>query len=120
MKSVPPERESLLILRARWGGDAQRHLVGARGIAGCASADRRRVDLYLALRVSFANCLTLAELVQGIEARLPEVPLRGAFIDEKLSPSARSALAKFLRITEHQIRALEPGRSCPPYRWDGS
>jgi hypothetical protein len=49
------------------------------------------------LRVSFANGLTLAELVQGIEARFPEVPLQGAFIDEQLSPSARSVLAKFLR-----------------------
>jgi hypothetical protein len=71
------------------------------------------------LRVSFANCLTLAELVQGIEARFPEVPLRGAFIDEQLSPSARSALAKFLRITEHQIKALEPRQLFPtlPMEW---
>jgi hypothetical protein len=51
------------------------------------------------LRVSVANGLTLAELVQGIEARFPEVPLQGAFIDEQLSTCARSVLAKFLRVT---------------------
>src|SRR6202040_193416 len=65
------------------------------------------------LRVSFANGLTLAELVQGIEARFPEVPLRGAFIDERLSPCARSALAKFLRVTEHEIKALELRQQFP-------
>jgi hypothetical protein len=65
------------------------------------------------LRVSFANSLTLAELVQGIEARFPEVPLRGAFIDEQLSPCARSALAKFLRVTEHEIEALELRQQFP-------
>jgi hypothetical protein len=49
--------------------------------------------------------LLFAELVQGLEARFPEVPLRGAFIDEQISPCARSALAKFLRVTEHQINS---------------
>ena len=71
------------------------------------------------LRVSFANGLTLAELMQGIEARFPEVPLRGAFIDEQLSPCARSALAKFLRVTEHEIKALELRQRFPtlPMEW---
>jgi hypothetical protein len=71
------------------------------------------------LRVSVANGLTLAELVQGIEARFPEVPLRGAFIDEQLSPCARSALAKFLRVTEHEIKALELRQQFPtlPMEW---
>ena len=71
------------------------------------------------LRVSFANGLTLAELIQGIEARFPEVPLRGAFIDDQLSPSARSALAKFLRVTEHEIKALELRHRFPilPMEW---
>jgi hypothetical protein len=63
--------------------------------------------------------ITLAELVQGIEARFPEVPLRGAFIDERLSPCARSALAKFLRVTEHEIKALELRQQVPflPMEW---
>jgi hypothetical protein len=57
--------------------------------------------------------------VQGIEARFPEVPFRGAFIDDQLSPSARSALAKFLRVTEHQIKALELRQQFPilPMEW---
>ena len=55
----------------------------------------------------------MIQLVQGIEARFPEVPLRGAFIDDQLSPSARSALAKFLRVTEHQIKALELRQQFP-------
>jgi hypothetical protein len=46
----------------------------------------------------------------GIEARFPEVPLRGAFIDDQLSASARSALAKFLRVTEENVKALELGQ----------
>jgi hypothetical protein len=49
------------------------------------------------LRVAFANGLTLAQLVQGVKARFPLVLLRGAFVDDRLSPSARFALAKFLR-----------------------
>jgi TniQ len=71
------------------------------------------------LRVSFANSLTLAELVQGIEARFPKVPLRGAFIDDQLSPCTRSALAKFLRVTEHKIKALELRQKFPtlPMEW---
>src|SRR6202035_4704012 len=71
------------------------------------------------LRVSVANGLTLAELVQGIEARFPEVPLQGAFIDEQLSTCARSVLAKFLRVTEHQIKALELRQQFPilPMEW---
>ena len=57
--------------------------------------------------------------MQGIEARFPEVPLRGAFIDEQLSPCARSALAKFLRVTEHEIKALELRQQFPilPMEW---
>jgi hypothetical protein len=58
--------------------------------------DRGRVDLFLA------------------SARV-----RGAFIDEQLSPCARSALAKFLRVTEHQIKALELRQQFPflPMEW---
>ena len=57
--------------------------------------------------------------MQGIEARFPEVPLRGVFIDDQLSPSARSALAKFLRVTEHEIKALELRHQFPilPMEW---
>jgi TniQ len=71
------------------------------------------------LRVSVANGLILAELVQGIESRFPEVPLRCAFIDEQLSPCARSVLAKFLRVTEYQIKALELRQQFPflPMEW---
>src|ERR1700739_2614532 len=71
------------------------------------------------LRVSFANGLTLAQLVQGIEARFPEVPLRRAFVDDQLSPSARYALAKFLRVTEKNVKALELGQQFPilPSEW---
>src|SRR5271165_1756243 len=71
------------------------------------------------LRVAFANGLTLAQLVQGIEARFPEVPLRGAFIDHQLSASARSALAKFLRVTEKNVKALELNQQFPilPIEW---
>jgi hypothetical protein len=78
-----------------------------------------RGTAHLNPRVSFANGLTLAELVQGIEARFPEVPLGGAFIDDQLSASARSALAKFLRATEHEIKALELRHRFPilPMEW---
>src|ERR1700731_1615245 len=71
------------------------------------------------LRVSFANGLTLVQLVQGIEARFPEVPLRGAFIDDQLSASARCALAKFFRVTEKNVKALELGQQFPvlPIEW---
>jgi len=73
------------------------------------------------LRVSFANGLTLAELVQGIEARFPEVSLRGAFIDEQLSLCARSALAKFLRVTRTpKFSRSSSGSSFPPYPRNGS
>ena len=61
----------------------------------------------------------VAQLVQGIEARFPEVPLRGAFIDDQLSASARCALAKFLRVTEENVKALELGQQFPilPIEW---
>jgi hypothetical protein len=52
----------------------------------------------------------MIQLVQAIEARFPEVLLRGAFIDNQLSPSARSALAKFLRVAEDNVKALELGQ----------
>ena len=54
-----------------------------------------------------------------LKSGFPEVPLRGAFIDEQISPCARSALAKFLRVTEHQIKALELRRQFPilPMEW---
>jgi hypothetical protein len=43
----------------------------------------------------------------------------GAFIDAQLSPCARSALAKFLRVTEHKIKALELRQQFPtlPMEW---
>jgi len=40
--------------------------------------------------------------------------------DDQLSPSARSALAKFLRVTEHQIKALELRQQFLSYRWNRS
>jgi hypothetical protein len=71
------------------------------------------------LRVALANGLTLAQLVQGIEARFPEVLLRRAFVDDQLSPSARYALAKFLRVTEKSVKALELRQQFPilPSEW---
>ena len=71
------------------------------------------------LRVAFANGLTLAQLVQGIEARFPGVLLRGAFVDDQLSASARFALAKFLRVTGENAKALELGQQFPilPIEW---
>ena len=72
------------------------------------------------LRVALANGLTLAQLVQGIEARFPEVLLRRAFVDDQLSPSARYALAKFLRVTEKNVEALELGQQFPILRANGS
>jgi hypothetical protein len=61
----------------------------------------------------------MIQLVQAIEARFPEVLLRGAFIDNQLSPSARSALAKFLRVAEDNVKALELGQQYPilPTEW---
>src|SRR5262249_22117135 len=59
------------------------------------------------LHVSFANGLTLAQLIiiEAIETRFPELSLQGAFIDHQLSPRARSALAKFLRVPEDKVKA---------------
>jgi len=51
--------------------------------------------------------------MEGIETRFPEVSLRGAFIDKQLSPSARSALAKFLRVPEDNVKALELEQQFP-------
>ena len=61
----------------------------------------------------------MIQLVQAIQARFPEVLLRGAFIDNQLSPSARSALAKFLRVAEDNVKALELGQQYPilPTEW---
>jgi hypothetical protein len=38
------------------------------------------------LRVSFANGLTLAQLIEAIEIRFPGLSLQRAFIDDELSP----------------------------------
>src|SRR6185312_4124417 len=74
---------------------------------------RNRV-LVLTEGVTVRICRLLeAAAIQGIEARFPEVPFRDAFVDDQLSPSARSALAKFLRVTEHQIKALELRQQFP-------
>ena len=55
------------------------------------------------LRVSFANCLTLAQLIEAIEIRFPGLSLQHAFIDDELSPRARSAIAKSLRVSEDKV-----------------
>jgi hypothetical protein len=59
------------------------------------------------LRVALANGLTLAQLAEASESRFPEVSLQTTFIDERLSPSARAALSKFLRLAEADVKALE-------------
>jgi hypothetical protein len=59
------------------------------------------------LRVSFANGLTLAKLIEAIETRFPELSLQRAFIDYQLLPRARSALVKFLRVPEDKVNAHE-------------
>jgi TniQ len=71
------------------------------------------------LRVSFANGLTLAQLIEAIETRFPGLSLRRAFIDDQLSPRARSALAKFLRPPEDNVKEHELARQFPmlPLEW---
>ena len=59
------------------------------------------------LRASFANGLTLAQLIEAIETRFPGISLQRAFIDDELSPRARSAIAKFLRVPEGNVKAQE-------------
>ena len=56
------------------------------------------------LRVSFANGLTLAQLMEAIETRFPGISLQRAFIYDQLSPRARSAIAKFLRVPEGKVK----------------
>ncbi|MBV8968567.1 MAG: TniQ family protein [Verrucomicrobia bacterium] len=79
------------------------------------------------LRVSFANGLTLAQLIEAIETRFPEVSLERAFIDDQLLPRARSALANFLRVSEDKVNANELAQQFPmlppewilrPVNWD--
>jgi len=79
------------------------------------------------LRVSFANGLTLAQLIEAIGTRFPEVSLERAFIDHQLSPRAHSALAKFLRVPEDKVKAHELAQQFPmlppewilrPVNWD--
>jgi TniQ len=72
------------------------------------------------LRMALANGLTLAQLVQGIEARFPEVLLRRAFVDDQLSPSARYALAKFLRVAEKTLRRSNSDSNSQFYQANGS
>jgi hypothetical protein len=67
------------------------------------------------LRVALANGLTLAQLVQGIEARFPEVLLRRAFVDDQLSPSARYALSQFLRGLPR--KTLRRSNSCSNFQF---
>jgi len=76
-------------------------------------------QLSIAVKSSFANGLTLAQLIKAIETRFPEVSLERAFIDDQLSPRARSALAKFLRISEHKVKANELAQQFPmlPPEW---
>jgi len=65
------------------------------------------------LRVSFANGLTLAQLIEAIEIRFPGLSLQRAFIDHELSPRARSAIAKFLRVPEDKVKAQELAQRFP-------
>src|ERR1700758_3241999 len=65
------------------------------------------------LRVSFANGLTLAQLIEAIETRFPGISLQRAFIDDELSPRARSAIAKFLRVPEGKVKAQELAQRFP-------
>lgn len=71
------------------------------------------------LRVAFANGLTLAQLADAIESRFPEVSLQSTFLDERLSPPARAALAKFIRVPEADVKALELSQRFPrlPPEW---
>jgi TniQ len=71
------------------------------------------------LRVSFANGLTLAQLIEAIETRFPGISLQRAFIDDELSPRARSAIAKFLRVPEGKVKAQELAQRFPmlPQEW---
>jgi hypothetical protein len=71
------------------------------------------------LRVSFANGLTLAQLIEAIETRFPGILLQRAFIDDELSPRARSAIAKFLRVPEAKVKAQELAQRFPmlPPEW---
>jgi hypothetical protein len=71
------------------------------------------------LRVALANGLTLAQLADAIESRFPEVSLQATFLDERLSPSARAALANFLRVPEADVKALELSHRYPllPSEW---
>jgi hypothetical protein len=71
------------------------------------------------LRVSFANGLTLAQLIEAIETRFPGLSLQRAFIDDGLSPRARFAIAKFLRVPEGKVKAQELAQRFPmlPPEW---
>ena len=71
------------------------------------------------LRVSFANGLTLPQLIEAIETRFPGLSLRSAFIDDRLSPGARFALAKFMRLPEDKVKAHELAQQFPmlPPEW---
>jgi hypothetical protein len=71
------------------------------------------------LRVSFANGLTLAQLIEAIETRFPGLSLQRAFIDDQLSPRVRSAIAKFLRVSEDKVKAQELAQRFPmlPPEW---
>jgi hypothetical protein len=71
------------------------------------------------LRVSFANGLTLAQLIEAIETRFPGLSLRSAFIDDQLSTQARFALARFLRVPEDEVKAHELAQQFPilPLEW---
>lgn len=70
------------------------------------------------LRVSLANGLTLAQLVEAIETRFPAA-IQEAFIDDQLSARALSALATFLRVPANIIKALELSQRFPelPTGW---
>ena len=71
------------------------------------------------LRVSFANGLTVAQLIEAIETRFPGLSLRPAFIDVQLSPRTRFALAKFLRVPKDEAKAHELAQKSPllPPEW---
>jgi hypothetical protein len=66
-----------------------------------------------------SNVLTLAQLAECIQTRVSGASIDPAFFDDRLSPCVRSALAKFLRVREGDVKALELGERFPnlPAEW---
>src|ERR1700674_978420 len=127
IRAFPASPRSMFVWRsspkARRTRSAHERVPLGVAIRSCPGVQPRRsysrLHAIIADSASFANSAdrfanNFASDSRGIEARFPEVPLRGAFIDDHLSPCARSALAKFLRVTGHVIKALELRHSSHP------